>query len=271
MKSVCAVLLVFSGMVSGLPNCSNVVDNICHGCDPGYYKLWKFCYSYCPTGWENNDSTMHCDKIDPNDDVRMVFDLKFKDITDYSATAVDSFSTPDGSAFRASQNNPIPTQERGFYFKSTSSLVCDEPYTYLYDHKLIFFVRPKSGGMFLEANDDSQTHLSVEFDGTDWHYRVKTLRTSDSVYLDKEATLSQDLGSWNKIRLGLWNAGIENGFKLLSKRNHEPEITITVEDHWLMSRADISTLKWYVGGGFTGFVYRIYFANKFKCVRVLGC
>ena len=119
------MLLFLLGMAFGvsipdtprLPNCDSVNDEgICSSCESGYYKLWKYCYNHCPTAWENNDSTMCCDEIDPDDIYRVLFDLKFKEITDYSATAVDSFSTPDESAFRDSQNNPIPTQERGFYF-----------------------------------------------------------------------------------------------------------------------------------------------------------
>ena len=107
MKGVCAVLLVFVAMVSGLPNCANANGYTCVACDPGYYKFWRFCYNQCPTGFSNNPNG-NCDS---NDGVRMVFDLNFKDITDYSANSVETFSTPDGSAFRDSQNNPIPTKK----------------------------------------------------------------------------------------------------------------------------------------------------------------
>jgi hypothetical protein len=188
----CAIFLCASLMLAKANiNCG---DASCSYCTFGYLYNTLCCPQQCPTGYLPSSSQTCIPSSTQN-----VFSLHFYRFSQFSATSFQGFSSPNGLPFSdSSQNSPVPTKDRGFYFVSTSKLVSGTSWIPGPDITLRFGVSSFTPGTIFEIADASNSYFKLIWNGS--AYVVTWLLTSGSGTANFQITLT-NAGAWSFFTL----------------------------------------------------------------------
>ena len=246
-------------------NCIDLRYNECYECDSSTFLIRFSCVFHCPTHCPVSGSTCSCD---PGD--RVVFDLKFFEVTDVSLTSIGEFHTPGNIQFQdPSRKAPVPASQRGFYFDSQSSLETDQNYIPGDSYTINLWAKINSGGNILEAASSDRVYVRMYYSNDNVRisyarfevcptctndYRFRTFYASDP---------PSDYGKWNRISYGINRS--ETTCNQMTGINTSMKNDYPVIDCWI--RVESNDLSWKIGksssgDSFVGFLYRLEFRNS---------
>ena len=231
----------------------NCGDSSCSYCISGYLYNKISCLPLCPTGYTQTSSPNTCIASSS----QSVFSLNFFGFRHFSATAIDNFQHPLGLSLQdQSRTSPIPTNERGFYFQSSSQLVSNVNYILGPDLTFRFCLRIKSDGTIFEATSGGIIYFKI--------YALSGIVTAEWYLASSSAS------SIHIINLYTYTTGWSCSFLYSSQASGQFSMTIsstTTTLSGLEFRGQVSNMLMYFGGStsglsFTGFFHKIYADNS---------
>ncbi|CAG9335153.1 unnamed protein product [Blepharisma stoltei] len=141
------------------------VDNkVCANACPSLFSYYQL---YCPFA-----CSKMCGK--PTDAGAILFTLEFSNIKDLSATYIastsnsaDKWNNPGSISYNSpTQNSPLPTYDRGFYFATTSGITSNQSYTPAVYFILTLWIKPLASGEILNVISSSTQYLRIWADSS---------------------------------------------------------------------------------------------------------
>ena len=245
------LLLAFSISTSSNINCA---DSSCSSCTTGYLYNSLSCLPLCPTGFIQTSSPNTCTASSS----QSLFYLNFWEFRQFGVSSIGNFQHPGGLLFDDSQHlTPIPTNERGFYFASTSRLVSTSSYVLGPDLTLRFCIRIKADGTIFEASSGGISYFKLAaVSGTVTAYWYLT---STSGSAGHSLSLYAYQTYW---ATAVFNSAQASGTFTMNMPGYS---TTTISGFEF--RGQYSNMLYYFGGvtsgdSFTGFFHEIYVDNS---------
>ena len=244
------ILIVFVLSLSEASNI-NCADSLCSSCVSGYLYNSTSCLPMCPTGYLQTSSPNLCTSSST-----FIYSLNFAEFLSFTAHSIGNFAHPSGLQFMdPGRYSPIPTNERGFYFVSTSRLVSTVNYIIGPDFTLRLCIRIKTDGTIFEATSGGISYLKLAgVSGKIVSAWYLTSTTTSSYYSLASYSYSD---SWFLVTmLSSQTSGL---FTIYTSG-----YTMTIANFEF--RGQVSNLLSYFGGAttgnsFTGFFYHIFADN----------
>ncbi|CAG9335195.1 unnamed protein product [Blepharisma stoltei] len=206
-------------LVFGVPSCcpsgSNLNGNYCD-CSSSYYLADnKVCVNSCPSLFVAypgipSSSGNTCDAPYGNDAI--LFELKFSSIQDLTATyiensanSIEKFLNPNSISFNSpTQNSPLPTIDRGFYFAATSSMTSDHNYNPALYFTLNLWIKPLASGEILNVmlSSTQYTRIWADFSGV-YKFNGIIYDTNNNANPISGASTISYTSSWHKASIVL--------------------------------------------------------------------
>lgn len=150
-------------------DCYTSTKGSCLSCKPGYYFLTQTCISSCPLGFISSNSIC-------TNSFGKIIDIKLDSIQDQVQSLCSDiiFSTgPDTNFYPSTTiNDPIPSLQRGYYFKSTSYMQSSD-LILNYNFTMIFYIKVLSGGVIASKESfslNSKTSLDLKISSSSFSY-----------------------------------------------------------------------------------------------------
>ena len=229
----------------------NCLDLSCSSCVSGYLYNSLSCLPICPSGYTQSSSPNICTPASQS-----IFYLNFWEFRDFGASSIGGFNHPSLVAFQdVYRGSPIPTNERGFYFVTTSRLISSINYIIGPDFTLRFCIKIKSDGAIFEAYSQTTSYFKLEsLSGTvtaNWY--LTSLSTSSTFSLPSFSYTN----SWVTV---VMYSSQSSGLFTMYMNGHQSTVT------GFEFRGQVADLLCYFGGAapggsYTGFLYEMHADN----------
>ncbi|CAG9321670.1 unnamed protein product [Blepharisma stoltei] len=181
--------------------CSGPGYYSCTACPLGTYLLRGICMTTCPSQYSQNSTLNKCTQI-----TNLVISGTFYEIIILNIISTFQVGSKNYNTYPSyDSNDPIPSYDRGYYFKSSSYLINSGNYMSPY-FSLNFWIYPTSGGILFRKSSTLTTYISISIaSGTG--YPTVSLTLSNASGLNLSGT-SSVLNSWNYLSIiGLVSSG----------------------------------------------------------------
>ena len=181
-------------------------DYACSFCDKGYLIQSKMCIAKCPSYYQTSELTMKCT---PETQVTLV-DLNFTRPYSFNISKIGIFNSLDGLPLLSSpQISPLPTKDRGLFFRSTSKLISFENLIISPFNRVSYYIKVFSPGEIFSAVHEGLTLISLTTNMT--YFNHSFLLSSISV--NKTLSVYRNHGTtWDyKYISGFYDSG---GYKV---------------------------------------------------------
>ncbi|OMJ84684.1 hypothetical protein SteCoe_14141 [Stentor coeruleus] len=242
--------------VLSLTNCIQIVDDKCTSCSNSYLIL-PICSLICPSKYSISGSECISSETLP-----ILFSLEFSKVSSLTEMQIGNFVNQNSEAFQSpTKNTPLPTKDRGFFFSSTSLMICNEkdliPSPFF---TIKAWAKIESPGIIFQITD-TQDYFCLQKSDEKIQISIKVL---DLEVLNKINTVifeNSISDNWCNIVVSLDFK--VTGLELTLKVNNLLETV--VKDNWENAISNEgSGYEWYLGNSvssFKGFLYMLVFVN----------
>ncbi|CAG9335175.1 unnamed protein product [Blepharisma stoltei] len=262
------MLIFIAKIVLSLPICP--YDSTGSVCNNSKYMVdSKVCAPTCPSLFSHYQLNCpscenYCSKpATANDAILFTLELStVKDLTlTYVADSSDSnkkFINPGGISYKSpTQNSPLPTFDRGFYFATTSSMIANQSYIPGIFFLLNLWIKPLASGDILNIQISSATYIRIWADTTVYKCSMLIYNSSGVQVSPTGATTTAYNSSWQKLSVALNQASCAQAY-IIFYLNGSPIGTAALANYEIIFPS--GTYTWTFGnisGGnsFRGFIY----------------
>ncbi|CAG9335197.1 unnamed protein product [Blepharisma stoltei] len=181
-------------------------------CSNSYYLAdSKVCVNSCPSLFGSNANYgfgYSCSM--PNSNNAILFTLEFLNIQDLTATYIASstsasehFENPGSISYNsATQNSPLPTVDRGFYFATTSSITSNQSHVPALYFTLNLWIKPLDSGEILNVLLSSSSYIRIWTDSSGvYMFSAIVYNTSSGSISISGASTSSYISSWHQASI----------------------------------------------------------------------
>ena len=220
--------------------CTASTDQGCSKCSQGFLTL-GLCTELCPSGYEPSGGA--CIKVS-----KIIFSLEFLTPISLSGNKILNWRTGDDSEFFNPEGSaPLPTLDRGFYFKHQSALISEDQLQPGPISSIELWVHPFEQGQILESFTH---HIAFYHDFISVKIRFKL---QEEQMLTEGQLLIPALQGWNYLIVNVYQSSAT------SVTMRSGSIGQTIED----CESSYDTSHWNIGG-FSGFLYFVSVSNELK-------